>query len=400
MNHAPFTTPPARQRGLATLVVALIIMVAVTLTVLFTAQTSILEERMAANETRMKQTTNAAQAGLERAVVFAQDGEDDISRLFEHDYSTDRPVFYRSAFISPDAVDEIPGCPDSPDDFQGVAVSLGQPESLRNAGIWSCGWSDDQSARRGVTTTIRGAPSLADPPTNPLTTRGGVNTNGRARVFNAYNNLTIWSGQDLDVTGNPGNTFVRNQDHPPLRESDPLPSEPAQCGVGTVYVCTTDANMRGPDVITGDLQLSSLSDDDFFRNFMGQEPNSYRDNVVTQLDPDSIDGMTNEVIWMTGDVDLNDTVGNRDNPVVLVVEGDATLSGNFELHGVLYVRGNLSANGTPTVYGASVIQGDTTDAGGTPYFVFDPVAASGAGELGARGAISGAWRDWAHWVNE
>lgn len=91
MNHAPFTTPPARQRGLATLVIALIIMVAVTLTVLFTAQTSILEERMAANETRMKQTTNAAQAGLERAVAFAQDGEDDIGRLFEHDYSRTGP---------------------------------------------------------------------------------------------------------------------------------------------------------------------------------------------------------------------------------------------------------------------------------------------------------------------
>ncbi|WP_018175173.1 PilX N-terminal domain-containing pilus assembly protein [Thioalkalivibrio sp. ALJ9] len=396
MNSAPFNTMPSRQTGVATLLVALIIMVAITLTVLFTAQTSILEERMAANETRMKLSANAAQAGIDEAIAFAMDN-DDVNQAFGADYEAGaRSSWYRAAYVDPSEVGNIPACPNDPDNFA-AAVPGGPPNNLNHAVIWSCGWSDDQTARKGMTITIRGAPSLADPPTNPLIARGGVDTNGRARVFNAYNNLTIWSGGELDVTGNPGNTFIRNEDVPRPNDDDPIPAlpQPPNCNTSDAFwECTTDMNMVGPDVITGDLQLASLSADRFFLNFMGQDAESYRESVVTERDPGNIDGMTNEVIWFDGDASLDGSVGTRDEPVVLVVDGNATVTGNFEMYGVLYVRGDLRASGTPKFYGASVIEGETADIGGTPSFIYDPISASGAAALGASGTISGTWRDW------
>ncbi|WP_024327732.1 PilX N-terminal domain-containing pilus assembly protein [Thioalkalivibrio sp. AKL19] len=396
MISTQLKTMPSRQKGVATLLVALIIMVAITLTVLFTAQTSILEERMAANEVRMKLTGNAAQAGIDEAIAFAIDN-DDVTQQFGRDYTPDgRATWYRAAYVAPDQIGNIPTCPGNPANFA-AAIPGGPPENLRDTVIWSCGWSDDLTARKGITIGVRGAPSLADPPTNPLITRGGVDTNGRARVFNAYNNLTIWSGGELDVTGNPGNTFIRNEDVARPSDNDPIPAlpQPPNCNTSDPFwECTTDANMVGPDVIAGDLQLASLTNDQFFLNFMGQDAESYRDSVVTERDPESIDGMTNEVIWFDGDASLDGTVGTREAPVVLVVDGNADVTGNFEMHGVLYVRGDLRANGTPKFYGASVIEGETADIGGTPSFIYDPISASGAGNLGASGVLSGTWRDW------
>ena len=396
MTSTPLKTMRSRQTGVATLLIALIIMVAITLTVLFTAQTSILEERMAANEVRMKLSANAAQAGIDEAIAFSIDN-DDVDQPFGADYEPgERSSWYRAAYLDPAQSGNIPACPATPAAFP-AAVPGGPPASLRDAVIWSCGWSDDLTARKGIAISIRGAPSLADPPTNPLIARGGVNTNGRARVYNAYNNLTIWSGGELDVSGNPGNTFIRNEDVARPGAEDPIPPlpQPPNCGTSDPFwECTTDMNMVGPDVIMGDLQLASLSDDRFFLNFMGQDAESYRESVVTEMDPDNIDGMTNEVIWFDGDASLDGNVGTRDEPVVLVVDGNASVSGNFEMYGVLYVRGDLRANGTPKFYGASVIEGETADIGGTPSFIYDPISASGAANLGASGTLSGTWRDW------
>lgn len=385
-----------KERGAATLLFSVVLLVAMTVTIFFAAQTAVLEERMAANQVRMTQAATSAQAGLERAMAYAQDGGGEPREQFAADAANGRNSFYRAAFVSVDAVNDVSECPQDPEQFVDLADGLEKPENLTNASIWSCGWSDDLSGRKGVSLSIRGASALGSPPNNPLTARGGVSTNGRARVFNAYNNLTIWTGEELSVTGNPGNTFIRNPNESPLNETDPRPPEPANCTSSGPYICTTDANTIGPDVISGDLQLSSTSNDDFFSSFMGQPPNQYRDGVATQLDPElaSLEGMTNEVVWISGDFDSNQAIGAPGNPVVLVVDGNATLSGNFQLYGVLYVRGDLRANGTPTVYGTSLIEGDTTSASGTPYFVYDPESVAASRNLGARGALTGSWRDW------
>ncbi|WP_019592779.1 MULTISPECIES: PilX N-terminal domain-containing pilus assembly protein [unclassified Thioalkalivibrio] len=399
-----------RQKGLATLLIALIIMVAVTITVIFTAQTAILEQRMSANEMRMKQTANAAQGGIEHATHYVQGGFDIVDQNGQPAVlgpSEDQAgqSTYRALFLPPEAINWDIDCPDTPSnsigDYSGVTSTAADTLDVV---LLSCGWSDDRSARKGIMTALRAGPSVANPPTNPLITRGGVNTNGRARVFNAFNTLTIWSGSDLSVTGNPGNTFVREEGVAPPTDSDlwPLESLPNSCQQSNNYVCRTGQQAGvGPDVIDGDLALGSLNDADFFRGFMGDTLESYRENQVTPLgDHESTEQMisagkaNNKVLWVDGDYSLNDPVGTREEPAVLVVDGNLDVTGNARFYGILYVTGDLNTGGSPRFHGATVIQGDTVSAGGTPYFIFDPVSARGASNIGARGTVSGSWRDW------
>ena len=397
MTYRTLHNRPSRQRGVATLLVALVIMVALTLLVFFSARTALQEERMAANEVRMKQTASAAQAGLERALDELKTGGA-TNPTAQYTGSGPDGSLYHVAFVDRDRLDGLPACPPDPTAFAVLADAdndgnpgQGAPDDLRRTGIWSCGWSNDRNARKGVATLSLGIPSVANPPTNPLTSRGGVDTNGNAEVYNAFNNLTIWTGSDLSIAGNPGNTYISDS---PDEVTDPANWVHDEDD----YLRTTDMNRQGPDVVDRDLQISeaNLSGDDFFRNFMGQNPSQYRDTVPTILDPDvgDIDGAENEVIWFSQDTSFDGgQFGSRDNPVVIVVDGNLDMAGNVDIYGILYVREELDGAGTLNVFGSTIVEGDTS-IGGTPSFIFDPVAAEGAGDLGARAGVAGAWRDW------
>lgn len=412
-----------RQEGVATLLIALILMVAVTITVIFTAQTAVLEQRMSGNEVRMKQAGSAAQAGIERGTYYLQNGysiatgDDVVPTMLAPD--DDDGSTYRALFLPPEASGWDIDCPATPPaDASGFTfpVALGDavPPDTLDMVILSCAWSDDRSARRGVTTALRAGPSVANAPTNPLIARGGVNTNGRARVFNGYNTLTIWSGSDLAVTGNPGNTFVRDVgvDAPSDTDTWPLQDLPSSCEKdSTNYVCRTGQQAGvGPDVIDGDLTLANMDGDTFFQGFMGYTQEEYRETQVSGLgeheDPIAMleaGDANNKVVWVDGEEHANadgwveldaDSIGTRDEPTVLIVDGNLDVTGNLDFTGILYVTGDLRTGGNPTFQGASVVQGETVGAAGTPYFIFDPVAAQGASEIGARGTVSGSWRDW------
>ncbi|WP_019592245.1 PilX N-terminal domain-containing pilus assembly protein [Thioalkalivibrio sp. ALRh] len=406
-----------QQRGVATLVIALVIMVAVTITVIFTAQTSILEQRMAANEIRMKQTASAAQGGLERAMSHMQ-GSNIPMRLQPED-ADDRT--WRAVFLAPEAstdtvfnhIDRV--CPPTPENFPTSEVAnreltwnANDPsdpnnDNLREATILSCGWSDDFSSRKAVMLGMQAGPAVANPPDNPLLTRGGVDIRGNAEVYNAYTNMTIRTGDAAGINSNTGATFMRNPAQQPPRLEDPVP-RPGD----DIYRMMSTKDDQGLDVVDFDPSLR-IDPDVFFRSFMGMSKTQYRERMANHElvgstqggGPEITPDQWGQVIWVEGDTRLEDNVGSRDNPVILVVNGDLTVRGNFdEFHGILYVTGDLDATGNPEFYGAAIIEGDaiiddpTTSIAGTPRFIFDPVAAGGGANVGARGVTSGSWRDW------
>lgn len=406
-----------KQQGVATLLIALIIMVAVTITVIFTAQTSILEQRMAANEIRMKQTASAAQGGLERAMSHM--ASSNIPTRLESDEANART--YRALFLAPDAatsttlnhIDAV--CPSTPDAFPTSEVeafeltwNASDPndpdnDNLRDAAILSCGWSDDLSSRKTVMLGMQAGPAVANPPDNPLLTRGGVDIRGNAEVYNAYTNMTIRTGDAAGINSNTGATFMRNPalQPPSLEEDVPLPGD-------DIYRMMSTKDDQGLDVVDFDPSLR-IDPDVFFKSFMGMTKTEYRERMVNHDlagstaggGPEITPDQWGQVIWVEGDTRIEDNVGSRENPVVLVVNGDLTVRGNFEeFHGILYVTGDLEATGNPEFYGAAIIEGDAviddpeTSIAGTPRFIFDPVAAGGGANVGARGITSGSWRDW------
>ncbi|WP_026301138.1 MULTISPECIES: hypothetical protein [unclassified Thioalkalivibrio] len=397
-----------RQEGIATLLITVVILVAVTLTLVFTAQTAALEQRMSANEVRMKQTSSAAQGGLEKAMAHMQSSS--TPTLIASGASD--PRIYRATFLDPDAMDapEVSGidsvCPAEPANFPGPAAEglmLQEGDNFRDATIVSCGWSDDLAARKVVVLRMKAGPAMANPPNNPLVARGGLDMRGSASVYNAYENTTIRSGGGVSISGASGTTFTRHRDAPRPSDSDPVPA-PGD----SIYQLDSQQDDLGLGVIDRDDNFA-LTQDQFFEAFMGMSKEDFRN---TQVPPENVhssgelalgEDARGQVHWVEGDVRLLGQIGDRDNPVILVVDGDVTARGNFDdFHGVLYVMGDLEATGNPNFYGSAVIEGmaeviDESDPhfiAGTPNFIFDPVAASGGANIGARSVVSGSWRDW------
>ncbi|HHO69901.1 MAG TPA: hypothetical protein ENN02_00255, partial [Halothiobacillus sp.] len=60
------------QQGMATVMAALVLLVAATLIVLFTARSAFMEQRISGNEVRAKQAMAAAQAGFDHALAHIQ----------------------------------------------------------------------------------------------------------------------------------------------------------------------------------------------------------------------------------------------------------------------------------------------------------------------------------------
>lgn len=409
---------PRQQRGIASLMVALVLLVATTLMVLFTARSSFMEQRISGNEVRSKQAMQAAQAGLDQALAYMgedggldHDGDGVVDTLATA--TLDNHSKYSVLFCGTDST--IPTCPASP---SGALSCSTQPLYYKKlARVVSCGWSDDNSARHVVSTLIQGVPALANPPTNPLIAKGTAFVGGSASVVNQYNNLTVWSGESLSGASGlgSGQTFIRhpNTPLPPLpnpddpaswaayNEANPLPSPTTnwQCSNPEAgYVCTTNSSVMGPDVIESDSTLAHLTNDQFFEAFFGMPEDVYKTTLptreVTGANASSLNGVTGEVIWVDGDATLSGTIGSRLDPVVLIVDGDVNIQANTVIYGVLFVIGDMDVAGTPNSYGVTVVRGSITGSGSMDIF-YDPLSVMGTSKLDIPGVTPGTWRDWA-----
>jgi hypothetical protein len=385
-----------RQGGAATLAVAMVLLIAVTLLTLMSSRTTIMEQRMAANEVRARQAFEAAQAGLDKALdhLSAPGSARSFDANADGTIDSHAATLYTSgpSYKSTYCATLPTACP-----ARTGTLSCGSTlaTDARAGLIFSCGWSDDGTATHAVSQYVDLGDAMTNPPQNPLIAKGTVDVTGSATVTNYFNNLTIWTGNSLTNIGNSGKTFVRN---PTVTtpESTP-PGPPSSCSTSTDYVCNTDKTKTGPDVIANDTSLSSLSEDAYFQNFFGTTPAEYQQRYATHIvAPDTnLDGRTNQIIWITGDHSFGagQTIGTRDDPVIVIVDGNATASGTPTLYGVLFVMDNFNAAGNLTVYGSAVIDGNVSGTGSLD-IIYDPVAAGGAAQLGTAGSLAGSWRDW------
>jgi hypothetical protein len=400
------------QRGAATLAVALILLIGVTITILYTASITISEQRMSANELRAKSAAAAAQAGLDSALA-TNFTEADPGTVIA---GTVGMAAYRAIYWAGDA--PLPAaCPDTPGPF--IDEASNHPTDLRSDfRIISCGWSDDRSAGRAVVARAVLTPALNDVArTAPLVARGNVNTAGRGKVYNYYTNITIWTGEGLDVIGNAGTTFIRNPQIPPGNPNFDLATETPNCNtvqettLSNPYVCTTRGNSLGPDVVLGDRSLEGLTAAEFFALATGIDSSSWAElkavfiEQFSPLETSEASDLTDpdnagKLIWFDGNLSLNGgSVGTENAPVLLIVDGNATIRGEATFYGVVFVVQNLVTGGNPVFLGSTLVGGhiapDTgPGAAGNPSFIYSPNAISQALEATSIGIVAGTWRDW------
>lgn len=401
-----------RQRGAAALPISVMLLFVAALILVVVSRTTLMEQRISANEIRAKQAFQAAQAGVDRALAYMQT-KGGIDKYINEDGSLgtdgivddveyvaliaplDGSKQYLFAYCDPDIPPPLGACQNTPPDLPTCGAALTEPDKFSRPMILSCGWSDDMLAKRPIVVTSKLASFLKDAPDNPLISKGTLNVSGSATVTNYYNNLTIWTGETFTSIGNSGKTFVRN---PIGRDTpDPLPPPPSSCSTDDDYTCLTDKFTKGPDIIDNDLSLHNITADEMFLNFFGVDFGTYKNGIATRTitsdQVSSIVGAKDEAIVITGNTTLpNGTIGTTDQPVVIIIDGD-WLGGNVTLHGILYVRGNAAVAGNPEINGALSVAGAMTGTGSLDV-IFDPFALENASALSKAGVISGSWRDW------
>lgn len=402
------------QFGATSLLITVMILFLSTVVIITVSRTTVMEQRMSANEMRAQQAFEAAQAGLDHALDYLVDSQgidrnadgiaDPVPFL---DYVA--PAIYQIAYCDPTDLKKI-SCPES----EGSPPTCDYLDNEKNIDgaqeivylkaplIASCGWSDDRTARKLIRQNAGGTPALGGSPTAPLITKGGINVTGSATISNYYTNLTIWSGGSWANISATSKTQVRQPSIPP---PDLIAAPPKSSS--SDYFGSTNKTITGPDVIIEDQKLKNLTPEDMFKAFLGaKDLSDYKKNIATTVitqksDLNQLCNIKNSqaiVIDITelSDVDIpcnSNPIGTREQPVVIVMNNNFT-GQNPTIYGALYVIKNVDVAGNPTVYGAAIVEG-TVKGTGSLDITFDPWTLSNAQQFaGKPGLMPGTWRDW------
>jgi hypothetical protein len=229
--------------------------------------------------------------------------------------------------------------------------------------------------------------ALATPPAAPLTVRRALNlNNGAVTIVNTDESTR---GITIDAGGAISNdAFARLSSYP-----------------GTPSAAS---------VLASDPSLSVLANGDrMFVSVFGMDRDTYRSqpaavqvtcagNCATPI-AQAISRNPGRVIWVQGPttIESNQVWGSAAEPVMLVVQGDLTVTANLQLFGVLYLHGGGGLNIWTTTAGSTLIQGAVVGEGdlsvlGTPTIVFNPgVLRTINLTQGSLVRIPGSWRDFA-----
>jgi type IV pilus assembly PilX-like protein len=427
MKHTR-TTRRHHQHGAAALLVVVVLFFILAMVTAYAGRNLIFEQRTSVNNQRAAQAFEAAESGLDLAIGLLSGGRVDSACVSTNDVS--KNTFRQrhldqtadGSFFFPGALADLrPTCMLLPAGARCDCPAAGAPALIVPVGgsvpafqlrfdaagvaqpgvvrVTSKGCSSvgsecyppslagaDAVAEVSVLLGLNSA--LATPPAAALTVRGTLDLNGRP--LTVVNTDVPTRGITIDAGG-------PIQDDANLRLSS-VPGTPGSASV-----------------LASDPSLSALPDGDrMFVSVFGMDQGTYRSQPAAvqvtcagscgaAIDA-AVSRNPGRVIWVQGPATIESARvwGTADQPVMLVVQGDLTVSDNLQLFGVLYLRngaGNDSSwatnAGSTLIQGAVVVEGNLSMAGATaPTIVFDPgVLRTINLKQGSLVRIPGSWRD-------
>ena len=426
-------TAASGERGVAALVVVMVLFFIVSLVAAYSSRNLIFEQRTSANQYRSTAALDAADAGLEWALSLLNSGRIDgacnkTTKLAAAPNDTFRQRYLNinddtnggvTVKLSPDGVTEL------------------WPSCVFSAGAWTCGCPNDGAPvlagdgpafrvrflqlpapragtirveARGCTsvdiqcltfpaphaTECRGTAcavvslfsGLKAPPTAAITARGTVAVVGGA-VLTAVNSSAVGSGISIHAVGpfdTTGMTLVGR------------PGSPAN-----LSMVDGGASLSAP----------SFTPDRMFAGFFGLLPATYQEQpgaVVVDCGGgclwtadvrDVVRDNPGRVIWLTGNMDFDaagnacfDAVANLPDPCVIVSTGNITFSAATTVYGLIYSHAATWATaGAGTIRGAAGASGAIA-VNGSPTVVFDAELLTRLRYTsGSFARVPGSWKD-------
>ncbi|TVP81507.1 pilus assembly PilX N-terminal domain-containing protein [Thioalkalivibrio sp.] len=403
---------PCRQRGAATLIVAVVLLFLITILSVITAQTVVVENQVTGNQQREMQAFNAAQAGLDYFMLLL--GLEEIDPETGQ-WSSDSNDPFR--FIEYSKVVHVNGACQEGDVAQFALDSVRVPDMPGFYDITASGFSADCLARRVISQrVVRGVSEEHEMERVPVVAGGSVIGGGSAHnVANPENNFTIWSGAPHDpanshtLISDPANPCDYNNQAIRLQECRPTGNRQGLIRDNSLSVIASDMN----------LQELRKTPDEFFRNFMGRPPVDFSSHGLAQrVSPAEAEKAITDVMeggryWVDGPLNIqggtigcSEAVGSnqecgrgthpgQEKPSLVIVNGDFSVQGNFVAYGVIYVRGNLKVNGTMRVYGSIIMEDDVGGNGNVDvFFSSSTLAEIEPVRVDLPTVVPGTWRDW------
>ncbi|WP_448508643.1 pilus assembly PilX family protein [Immundisolibacter sp.] len=413
--HTQHLAAPARQRGVSTLVVAIVLLIAATFLTFFAAKVGMQEQRMAGNDTRQKAAFATAEALMDRGKTFLEANATNFQNWpWTACSSVNMPcgdgstaVFDGTwSWVSVRALTTVDGTGDSgaaalgilngeayiltttPGDNAQPVVLVGEGRSDDNTG-----YAVVRQAQKRVFTVQPGPiPPLTAPavglsgsfhlvgnPNHAMTKEELLQiTPANCDNFNSGSGqlLSIWTKQNFNALAHGVGSwdicqaqFFKTQNAEPLGQYSNcfLGTTTAGCGCQSAQdpmlsVCRSQnfGNSSDPNKLTlcGIKDNDNTFPNDLFGWIFGASPAEVKataDQVLPNCN--TLSAASTGLIWVTGDCNPPGDVGSRFDPVVLVVDGEVTFGANSQVWGLAVANESpkVKLNGGFTLHGAMAV---------------------------------------------
>nr|ART36071.1 B542 [uncultured bacterium] len=390
--HSQIFAASPRQRGVSTLVVAIVLLIAATFLTFFAAKVGMQEQRMSANEYRHKEAFATAEAGLDRAKAYL---------------AANRQGFSGWGWTACAGTETTPPCGDGTDNLFGTAWSWVNVYTLSSGAALSGLTWDSADGPFILTQTAPAAivPGTSFQPITLVAQASSADGTGRAVVRQSMSRYmiaqpgpvpplmapTVPLGGNFTVVGNPNHDLDISEVN--LSNCDDLTGSGQMLSIwskdtlatsGTWQTCgfgsfrdgpsPTDTRCIGPDIVdpaTGNTptwnqcvcQVNAAEKSPYSGNDVGvnddivdDDPNFPGDifayvfgrskaavkasaasagNVIP--DCSGLNASSTGLFWVTGDCNLsnNQVIGSRFAPAIVVFEQDASFQGTSHFWGLM-----------------------------------------------------------------
>jgi hypothetical protein len=384
--------PLTSQRGAATLAITLMLAFVVLLSVAFANRSMLFEAKTSANQYHAAQAYEAAEAGLDWALVQLNSNTPIGDDCLPNTGSAATLFRERSMAQMQAACLERDGgwscrCPLTGEppaaDEAGVptfVIRLAAAEQPGLLQLTSTGRSNGASGSRAQVHVLLGRlPGLDTLPAAALTVRG-VPTFG-AGTFGVYNTAPAGGGLTVHSSG--------------AIDTAPL------------HLVSTPGTPATASVIADDPALAQLTAQGLFASMFRMDKAAWRtqpavrelgcesacDAVLAQLVGSPV---TQPLVWLRGGLRLDSAtvLGSPEHPVLLVADGPVELHAGAVIHGVVYgTAASWTDTASAAVHGAVILEGDLQATGSTQIHHNNAVLQALHDRTGSYARVPGSWRD-------
>lgn len=387
--------PSRRHGGAATLLIALILLAAMTLGSVVAQRSLVTDQTVAGNYLRSSQARMAAEAGLELTAARLRTRSGREALLLQNDGMYAGPV----DTVQTHSNDALSAPAAESTGLKTAAITLQDmtPDGMRFSmvrvdarGCWRealdapaaapacepCSATCPNTAR--TSEVLAFAPALLAPPVAALTLRGQADLNhSGVRIANtdaALAGLTVHAGGPV-------------------------------IDLADLNLMTLPGTPPAASLADNDAALSATPAADFFSGFFGTQKQHYRLVADERLEcaghcSATLAGHGGAIVWVdanAGHYTLQDaTLGSPSDPVILVVDGALHIRGATTIHGLVYA-GSLDWHATPaddsSIVGAAIVEDDFR-ADGAPRLIHDAaILRALSAQYGSFVRVPGTWRD-------